>query len=347
MFLSLKSSLGAPGLARSVPPYVEQDFLFTVDAFIGDTITITLDQGESYNGTIDWGDGSSLFILSGSGYASATHTYQVFDTYQVRVSGSIVPFSIPSLQLFNQQNIVSVENLGTIGWTNFNSMFLDCFNLASFNAGNSDTSNVTNMNSMFAECIGLTSINVSSFDTSNVTNMISMFQNCNSLTSLNLESFDTSNVALFDLMFGGCTLLNQLQLPLNFVTASCTRAISMFLQCSSLLSLDVSSWITSNVVSMSNMFNSMSAMADITGIENFDITGITPAGGLNSFCRETQLTTATYNDLLINFEAQYNAAPIPRNDLQPWFKATATGAAALAARTSLINNYNWVITDQT
>ena len=295
---------------------VSQDLLFTVDTSISASISLTLDGSQTYIGTIDWGDGSNPVTIQPN-VTTMTRNYSPNGIFQVRVSGS----SVPWLRLISQLNVVSVENLGAIGWTNFKDMFTGCSNLVSFNTGNTDTSNVTNMDAMF--------------------------QNCNSLTSLNLQSFDTSNVTRFIQMFSGCTLLNQLNLPSNFVTATGTITISMFFQCSSLTSLDVSSWITSNVASMSNMFNGMLAIPDITGIENFDITAINPAGGLNSFCRNTQLTTATYNDLLINFEAQYNAAPVPLNGLAPYFKATATGAAALAARTSLINNYNWVITDLT
>jgi surface protein len=329
--------------SKRLPPKKQDPMLFTVDTSISGSLDLFTYPQYNYTGIINWGDGSANTVLSGAGVGTITHTFASAGLTQVRISGT----SVPGITIDINSNIVSVENLGTIGWSTLGNTFFGSVGLISFNAGNTDTSNVTNMASMFAECGSLSSFNAGNIDTSNVTNMNAMFQNCNSLTSLNLESFDTSNVQLFNSMFGGCTLLNQLQLPLNFVTANCIRTISTFLNCSSLPSLDVSSWITSNVTSMANMFNGLLAVPDITGIENFDITGINALNGLNSFCRFTQLTTATYNDLLINFEAQYNAAPIPINGLAPYFKATATGAAALAARNSLINNYNWVITDQT
>ena len=214
MHLNLSSSLGRSRLVASAPPPSE-DLLFTVDTSLGSNLTVRFDSAYTYDATVDWGDGSNpLTVAPGTG--TVTKPYGSVGTFQVRVSGTFAP----EIGLLSNQNIVSVENLGTLGYVNISSMFLDCQNLVSFNAGNTDTSSVTSLTGMFTDCISLSSANVSTLDTSNVTIINGMFQNCNSLTTLVLSNWDTSNVGYFINAFRGCTSLETLLLPDNFVTSN-------------------------------------------------------------------------------------------------------------------------------
>ncbi len=98
-----------------------------------------------------------------------------------------------------------------------------------------NTSEVTNMNWMFMRCEKLTNLDVSYFNTSKVTNMSAMFRNCNSLTSLDLSSFNTSKVTNMSYMLYGCTNLRTIYVDDGWSTAAVTSSTDMFLNCSSLV----------------------------------------------------------------------------------------------------------------
>ena len=162
-----------------------------------------------------------------------------------------------------------------------------------------DTSNVTDMSGMFKDCSSLTNLDVSGFDTSKVTGMSSMFQNCHSLTSLDVSSFDTSKVNSyysFASMFYGCSSLKTLDLSnfdfsnthassyvglygmlygcgsLETITFPSTVTFNnsgismeqMFQYCSSLTTLDLSGFNTSNVKYMSSMFSNCNKLSNLT-----------------------------------------------------------------------------------
>ena len=337
MHLNLSSSLGRSRLVASAPPPSE-DLLFTVDTSLGLNLTVRFDIAQVYDATIDWGDGSNpLTVAPGTG--SVTKLYSV-GTYQVRVSGTFAPEII----LNSNQNIVSVENLGTLGYVTLSSMFLDCQNLVSFNAGNTDTSSVTSLLGMFTDCISLSSANVSTLDTSNVTIINSMFQGCNSLTTLVLSNWDTSNVGYFVSAFRGCTSLETLLLPDNFVTSNALQITSVFYDCQSLQSLDVSTWDTSNVRRMTAIFVRCFGLTDIVGLEtNISITGLNITGGLTNTANGVPNQGTDYDALLINWEANLPTSGLAQSPRFNLSKVTTT--AGNNARISLINNYNWVVLD--
>lgn len=66
--------------------------------------------------------------------------------------------------------------------------------------------------------------------------------------------------------------------------STCTNMARMFEWDDKLLSLDVSSFNTSNVTDMSYMFENMQACTSITGLENFDVSNVTSISHLLSYC---------------------------------------------------------------
>ena len=178
-----------------------------------------------------------------------------------------------------------------------------------------DTSNVTDMSEMFSGCSSLTSLDVSGFKTDNVTSMSQMFNGCSSLTSLDVSSFNTSKVnsySSFQSMFYGCSSLKTLDLSnFDFSNAyagqytgmyallkeckslktiklpstvtfnnSGVSFMFMFNSCSSLTSLDLSGWDTSNVTNMYSTFSNCPKLSNLTlgtdwasnsNIDSFDL----------------------------------------------------------------------------
>ena len=176
----------------------------------------------------------------------------------------------------------SVPPINTSNVTNMHQMFSNCSGLTSLDLSSFDTSKVTSMGNMFDSCWQLTSLDLSSFDTSNVTSMREMFRNCSGLTSLDLTHFNISNVTAVTEsnnancgMFSGMFSLSELKLPQNFITSKITLLRSMFENCRSLISLDLSDWDTSNVTSMEYMFNGCYVKSlDLSGWDTSKVTNM-------------------------------------------------------------------------
>jgi surface protein len=235
---------------------------------------------------------------------------------------------------------LDVSSFDTSSVTDMGLMFQSCSGLTSLDVSSFDTSSVTNMGSMFRFCSGLTSLDLSSFDTSSVTSMGSMFLSCSGLTSLDVSSFDTSSVTDMGRMFEFCSGLTSLDLS-SFDTSSVTSMGRMFQSCSGLTSLDVSSFDTSSVTSMGRMFQSCSGLTDVR-VDLFDISGLNSTNDLDLFMRDVTLSTARYDATLIAWAAQTVFAGMSPNFGGSKYTA---GGAAETARTSLINDDSWTITD--
>ena len=137
------------------------------------------------------------------------------------------------------------------GLTSMNSMFSNCFSLATLDLSGFDTSQATDMSYMFSGCFELANLDLSGFDISKVTNMNSMFNNCSILASLDLSGFDTSQVTNMGSMFSNCSGLTSLDLS-GFDTSQVTSMGGMFGGCSSLRLLAISG-------SMSNVLSQLPA----------------------------------------------------------------------------------------
>ena len=185
-------------------------------------------------------------------------------------------------------SLASIEFIGnwyTGNVTNMGKMFANCSSLTTLDFSKGfNTSSVTAMNSMFYNCSKLESIIFSSnWDTSKVETMGSMFQGCSSLKELDLSNWDTSSLKDYysgedtlttggsyyseqwsvDWMFCGCSALETLTLPQNFITSKVTCIGNLFRDCSSLTSLDVSGWNTTNVAKASGIFSGCSSLTTL------------------------------------------------------------------------------------
>ena len=223
-------------------------------------------------------------------------------------------------------------------------LFYYCGSLETVDLSGWDTSNVTSMKSMFYGCSSILSIDLSSFDTSSVTDMYAMFSQCRKLETVDLSGFDTSNVIKFNRMFHSCYKLKAADLSSFSSTGLNASFADMFVNCISLETVDMSNIDTSNVTNMSWMFYYCRYLTEIKGVENWNIQGLVNSNSLDIFLYYTTLDTVTYDQLLVNWEAQASSIPVA---LSPNFgdcEYTKDSTADLA-RSSLINNYGWSISD--
>ncbi len=248
--------------------------------------------------TIDWGDGNSDNISSGT-VGRAFNTYASAGDYRVMISGDVLRLSVhlasdPS----NARHVVSLDQWGDTRWTEMTNMFRGASNMVYNAADAPDLSGVTNMGHMFRDAIsfngdisnwdvsGVTDMkrmfqNASSFNqdisgwnTSSVTNMVGMFNEADSFNQ-DLSDWDTSSVDLMSSMFLGTGAFNG-DIS-TWDTSGVELMVNMF-QGATAFNRDISGWDVSNVTNMGNMFRGATAFNQ--DISEWDISGVTDMGGI-------------------------------------------------------------------
>jgi len=111
-----------------------------------------------------------------------------------------------------------------------------------------------------------------------------------------------------------------------------------FRNCTSLTTLDVSSWDTSSVTQMYQTFQICTSLTDLD-VSGWDIDQVT---NFTNFAQNVTIPTATYDAILIAWEAQ---APTSGISISFGNSKYTAGGVAEAARTSLQVTYSWTIVD--
>ena len=113
-------------------------------------------------------------------------------------------------------------------------------------------------------------------------------------TITGIEYLNTSNVTNMSNMFNGCSSLTSLNVS-SFNTSKVTDMSNMFYGCSSLTSLNVSSFNTSKVTDMKEMFNWCSHLTSLD-LSNFNTSNVTIMRSMFSECsRLTSLDLSNFN----------------------------------------------------
>ena len=110
----------------------------------------------------------------------------------------------------------------------------------------------------------------------------------------NIENLHTDSVTDMRYMFGDCTSLTSLDLS-SFNTSNVTDIEWMFWDCSSLTSLDLSSFNTSNVTNMQGMFDGCTSLTSLD-LSSFNTSNVTNMGYMFSYCTSlTSLDLSSFN----------------------------------------------------
>ena len=186
---------------------------------------------------------------------------------------------------------IDLSNLNTKNVTNMSHLFANCSKLKNicfcyvYGEFLFSTKNVKDMSHMFEGCSNLNYIDIKYLETINVTNMSYMFAKCSSIKTLDFiyyySRFNTENVINMSNMFEDCTNLKDLKFcfkskklkNMSHMFANCyelenkfekdNEEIStdnvedmngLFLNCSKLKTINISSFDTKNVKNMNNMF---------------------------------------------------------------------------------------------
>ena len=113
--------------------------------------------------------------------------------------------------------------------------------------------------------------------------MVGFFSDMTSMTSItNFARINTSNVKNMNSLFYNCSSLRSINLS-SISTAAVTTMAYMFYNCAALTSLDVSMFNTSNVTNMAYMFNGCSALSSLT-LGSLNTSNVTDMRSMFSGC---------------------------------------------------------------
>lgn len=281
-----------------------------------ETITIPTN-GSGYNYDISTSDGQTFTSIAGS----QAITFSSAGDYDVSISGDF-----PRIYINNgidKDKLIDIKQWGNIVWSSFFRAFFGCSNLVGSFTDAPNLANVTSFQDTFRDCSSF-SANLSSWDVSNVTNFSGTFlifgsgATAPSTPVSGLGSWDMSSATNLGSMFRAQTNYNE----------------------------DLSSWNVSNATNMSNTF--FRATSFDQNLSSWDIANVT---SFSNFAKDIAFSTANYDAILIGWEATLQSAFPNGTGYTPTISINfggseyTGGGAAEAARASLINNFNWTITD--
>ena len=242
--------------------------------------------GGGYNYDVAWGDGNTSTSQNGD----ATHVYANAGTYSVSITGDF-----PRIY-FNdsgdKDKIQSIDNWGSIAWTNMGNAFQGCTNLTYAATDAPDLSAVTNMNQMFA---GATSFNgnLNNWNTSTITTMVNLFSGATSFNQP-LNNWDVSNVTAANGLFLGASAFNS-SLS-GWVWTNLSNGSAMFRDATA-FNQDISSWDFSqnntSGIDLSILFANASAFNQ--PLNAWDVSNVTNMRGMFS-------NATAFNQALNNWE---------------------------------------------
>ena len=251
------------------------------------------------------------------------------------------------------ENLLTVEQFGTVAWKSMEKAFADCKNMQfATTVDTPNLSSVTSMKFMFYDCSAFNQ-DISSWNVSKVIDMGSIFCGCTAFNQ-DISGWNVSKVTHMQEMFLYCSAFNQ-DIS-GWDVSKVTEMYRMFNDCSS-FNQDISHWDVSNVTDMSEMFWGCSAFNQ--DISSWDVSKVTDMndmfGNCSAFnqnlgswklknCRELGLyrcgmSIENYSQSLIGWAAQTD---INENLL---LKADNLhfNETAKSARTKLMKEKHWAI----
>ncbi|MDN3667353.1 BspA family leucine-rich repeat surface protein [Algibacter miyuki] len=267
------------------------------------SITIPTYVFETYNYTVDWGDGTPNTVETGN----ATHTYASPGIYTVSITGVFPRIYFNELydeSLFlNSDKLLTIEQWGDNAWTSMEYAFAGCkqlqgnftdapnlsnvtslrgmfFGNKAFNypIGDWDVSTVTDISQMF-EQTPLFNQDIGNWDVSQVTNMYRLFYTeeteCPNITppsffNQDIGSWDVSRVTDISEMFLRATSFNQ---DISRWDVSSVTNISQLFSNAQAFNQNVGKWDVSNVTNMYGMF--LDAAAFNQDLSGWDVSSVT------------------------------------------------------------------------
>jgi hypothetical protein len=268
----------------------------------------------SANYTVDWGDGSSPQLITGTQESDRTHVYATAGEYLISTSGLYFP-GLDTLFKDEADYLREVYQMGNVGINRLNLKFYSCDFMRRFEAG---------------PCI----VNLY-YD-----NLLdSFFKGSKCTDAINCKDLYINGAARAWSTFGDVTTDNLVLPKINPSTLTSTRYL--FGSRSAIKRLDFNGLDIPNVTDIRYMLYGLNDLLDdndLAPVADWTITNVTTA---DSFLGQSSLTTAIYDDLLVKWEAQSHQ---PNVSIDFGSSKYTAGGAAATARSALIAD-GWTISD--
>jgi len=179
----------------------DHEFILNVTVGAADNFILPFFEGGDYDALVDWGDGTSDRITSGT-QAEIDHDYTTAGagTYTITVSGKFIGFATNYDYTGVQSKLTEVRQWGNL---------------------------LLNSQRGFFNCGNITITATDILDIHGETNLEGMFLFCSSITTIpSLQQWDFSNVENLNATFGYCTLFDQPVAGIDI--SSCTNLTYTF-----------------------------------------------------------------------------------------------------------------------
>lgn len=303
---------------------------------LGGSFVLPTKFGGVYNFTVDWGDNSSDVITEWD-QLETTHEYASFGKYVIKISGTFDGFSFLNNSL-ESPKLIDVVNFGearAVG--SGEGLFLNCYNLRGFSA---------------PEFLNLTSVNNTSYN--------KMFMGCNYIDFSNSIQFLSVPQSADD-MFKDCRRMKSVNIHLE--------GYSEFIP---LVGFTYTEGSSSTISTFENAY-----CFDIKDGYLIDVTDSVDASSMFKNCHNLKIVSEVdlefklymyfnkVNNASSMFERCYNIDPsqyskflnelldqttyfdpIPISNIQFTNTESFYLFGAVEARNTLVNNFNWTITDK-
>ncbi|MEM6815458.1 MAG: BspA family leucine-rich repeat surface protein, partial [Bacteroidota bacterium] len=324
-------------------------FIFTWETTSpNESMRLPIDDSLDYNYTVIWGDGYANRGVE----EKKNHSYSAPGIYSVEVYGDFPHFNSRAWDKSDQ--LLAIEQWGDIQWSTMENAFISCEKLVVNATDIPDLSQVTSTQGMFWGCESLTEGNLKSWDMANVLDMTAMFIGA-SVFNENIGSWNVSNAKEMNFMFAFASIFNQ---DISSWDVSNVENMNGLFTADTVFNQDISGWDVSSVTSMRSIFyNAKSFDQDLGTWEVVNVESFgdhRPFGGvfdadlisygtfitLGGAFEGSGLSVANYDATLIGWSQIDN--------LRTNVELIATDknfCTSYQERESLINNFNWMITD--
>lgn len=127
-------------------------------------------------------------------------------------------------------------------------------------------------------------LDLTNVDVSDIGNMNMIFKDLKSVEKIDITGWDTRHADSMGMMFSGCTNLKEIIGIDELDMYNITNISNMFAMCSSLESLDLSSWRLQNLQYANMMFYSCHSLKEIKGIEKWSTPNLVTVEKMFEYC---------------------------------------------------------------
>ena len=314
---------------------IERPFIFTVRTFGNNTsnddqfeLPLT-DFGNNLNIVVDWGDGSKDTITAFD-QAEKLHTFPTHGDYDIKITGTLQGWRFNNGG--DSRKILNIKNWGIFD-LNINSTFFGCLNMTQ-TATDTPTISETNLTRVFSGA-QIFNGDVSKWNVSGVTNFLAAFQNAKFFNN-DISNWDVSNGTNFNNTFNNAHKFNQD--VSNWDVSNGADFTGMFSHAFD-FNQPIGNWTLKNEGNVSLRFMLDDARSFDQSLANWNMERV---NNLQAFLKDAELSTANYDATLIGWASQTLRTNVTCDFGNSQYTA---GGAAEAARNTLINTYNWTITD--